>query len=46
MYCIEIIIMESTTQNTYDNETTEQYIARISTGKQTISFDEYMNRRD
>jgi len=30
----------------FDNETKEQYIARISTGIHTISYDEYMNTRD
>jgi len=30
----------------YDNETPEQYIARISTGKKTISHEEYMNQRN
>lgn len=30
----------------YDDETKEQYLARISTGKKTISFNEYMAQRD
>jgi len=38
-----VIKMEPTT---FDDETMEQYIARISTGTHTISFDEYMNQRD
>ena len=29
-----------------DNETIEQYLARISTGVKTISHEDYMNLRD
>lgn len=32
--------------NNIDDETMEQYIARISTGIKTISHEEYMNKRD
>lgn len=32
--------------NTLDNESTEEYIKRISTGIKTITHDEYMNIRD
>jgi len=37
---------EEAIEKYYNNETKEQYLARISTGKQTISHDEYMNLRN
>jgi len=39
-------IKEITDRYSFDNESMNEYIARISTGKKTIYYDEYINQRD
>jgi len=39
-------IKQITDRYSHDDESMNEYISRISTGKQTISFVEYMNQRD
>lgn len=46
MYNLKETYCNSKTQEEINNETIEQYLARISTGMQTITEEQYMQMRD